>query len=125
MECACIDNENDFDGWDYEPTESFPIAKKNWKCGECRRTIPIGEKYSCHTGKWMGKFVIDRTCMDCRSVTEHLFCSWTYGMVWDELTDHLHDTIGEISWEKVAKLTPVARAMVCDLIERVWEKWEE
>lgn len=121
MECACIDNGKDGDGWAFEPTESWPSAKKNWKCGECRRVIPVGEKYYCHTGKWEGKFVVDRTCVDCRSVTLHLFCGYTFGQVWDELTSHLYDTGGEISWEKLAKLTPTARGMVCDLIERVWE----
>lgn len=125
MECACIDTGSDGDGWDFAPTESYPVAKKNWKCGECRRVIPTGEKYYCHTGRWEGKFVVDRTCMDCRSIIEHLFCSWTFGQVLEGLSDALYDMGGEISWEKVAKLTPTARAMVCDLIERVWGKYNE
>lgn len=41
-------------------------------------------------------------------------------------TDPLMKEMAEaISWEKVAKLTPTARAMVCDLIERVWGKYNE
>ena len=120
MECACIGSDYDGDGWDYEPSETYPTAKKNWKCCECGRIIPIGEKYYCLTGKWHGLFFVKRMCMDCRSVTEHLFCGFTFGQVWGDLIDHLYDTRGEISWEKVARLTPAAQEKVCNIIENVW-----
>ena len=121
MNCACIGGEYDGEGWDYEPTESYPVAKKNWRCGECGRVIPVGEKYFCHIGKWNGKFKVDRTCLDCRSVTEHLFCGYVFGQVWEQLTDHVHDNGADgLSWSKIAKLTPTAREKVCALIEKRW-----
>jgi len=76
------------------------------------------------TGKWHGEFFVERMCMDCRSVTEHLFCGFTFGQVWEDLRDHLYDTGGEISWAKVAMLTPAAREKVCDIIENVWRREE-
>ena len=123
MDCSCIGSDGDnCDFWDFEPTESFPIAKKNWKCQECGRVISKGEKYSGYSGKAEGSWIVHRSCMDCQSVTENLFCSWTFGKVWDALSDYIWDSGGEISWSKVAKLTPVARGKVCDLIEKCWEK---
>lgn len=122
MNCACIGSEYDEGGWSFEPSETYPVAKKNWKCCECGRQIPKGEKYYCLTGKWHGEFFVERMCMDCRSVTEHLFCGFTFGQVWEDLRDHLYDTGGEISWEKVARLTPAAREKVCAMIEDVWRR---
>lgn len=114
MECACIDSGYDDEGgWSFEPKETYPTAKKNWKCCECNRQIPKGEKYYCLTGKWHGEFFVERMCFDCRSVTEHLFCGFTFGQVWEELREHLYSTVGEISWEKV-----------CDIIEDVWRRKE-
>lgn len=126
MECACIGNEYEGEGWDFEPTESYPVAKKNWRCGECGRVIPVGEKYYCHTGKWNGKFGVDRTCLDCSSVIEHLFCGHAFGQAWEQLQDHLHDHgVDGLSWSRIAKLTPAAREKVCDVIEDVWRREEE
>jgi len=58
--------------------------------------------------------------MDCHSVTEHLFCSWYWGQVWEMLNERIQET-GEISWGKIAKLTQAAREKVCDMIEKIWE----
>lgn len=122
MECSCIGTDYDGEGWDIGPSETYPIAKKNWTCCECREKIPKGEKYSCYSGKTDGRFIVYRTCLDCRSVTNHLFCGWTFECVWDDVWCHISDTQGEISWEKVSKLTPIAREKVCAMVEKVWKE---
>lgn len=123
MDCTCIDSYyGDDDEWSVEPSETYPSAKKRWKCCECGGVIPVGEKYSCVTGRWDGKFVVHRTCIDCRSVTENLFCGYTFTQVWFDLFYHLSYSEGEIPWEKLSKLTPVAKDKVCDLIEEIWNK---
>lgn len=121
MECACIGSSYDGGEWDFEPSESFPVARKRWKCGECGGIIAVGEKYACFSGKADDRWFLARTCMDCHSITEHLFCGYIYGCVWSQLSDHLHESGGEIGWTKIAKLTPKARGKVCDLIEQCWE----
>jgi hypothetical protein len=122
MECACIGSDYDSVGWDFGPSETFPSAKKRWKCEECGEVISVGEKYACVSGKSDGDWFVLRTCMDCHSVTEHLFCGYISGCVWSQLSDHVYESGGEISWAKIAKLTPMARVKVCDLIEQLWEK---
>ena len=122
MNCTCIGTDYDSEGWDFEPSETFPLAKKNWKCGECGRVIPVGEKYSCYSGKWNGKFIVDRTCMDCRSVTEHLFCGFTFGHIWQDLIDHLRDCGDNIPYSKISKTTPMARSKICDIIQGAWDR---
>ena len=125
MECAYASSSySDYEGWDFEPSSTFPKAKKNWKCGECGRVISVGEKYNCYTGKWEGRFVSERTCMDCYSVTKYLFKGFTFGQVWDDLNDHLWNCEGEISYEAVSRLTPTARSKVCDMIEKRWPDME-
>lgn len=125
MECACIGSNYDGGEWDFEPSETYPSAKKRWKCGECGEVIELGEKYACFSGKEDGRWYLARTCMDCHSVTEHLFCGYIFGQVWSQLADHLHDSGGEISFSNIAKLTPKAREKVCDLIEQSWVDCEK
>ena len=125
MECACIGSNYDGGEWDFEPSETYPRAKKRWKCGECGETIELGKKYACFSGKEDGRWCLSRTCMDCHSVTEHLFCGWIYGQVWSQLADHVYESGGEVAWVKIAKLTPRAREKVCDMVERYWEEIEK
>lgn len=125
MDCACIGSNYDDGEWDFEPSETFPVARKRWKCDECGETIEVGKKYACFSGKEGGRWFLARTCMDCHSVTEHLFCGWIYGQVWSQLTEHLHESGGEVAWVEIAKLTPKAREKVCDMVERYWEEIEK
>lgn len=37
------------------------------------------------------------------------------------IREHVHDCSGEISESVLSALTPAARAMICAMIEEVWE----
>lgn len=119
MECASVHGELDFDH-DTEPSRLTIIARKRWKCDECDKRFEIGEEMVFHSSRIAGRLSISRVCPDCQSVIDNLFQDWYTGQVWSDLSDHLWNCDGEISYEAVAKLTRVARAMVCDMIEKVW-----
>jgi hypothetical protein len=119
MECACIHEGLDFD-WDYEPSRTTIVAKKRWRCIECGRAIAVGDKHEFFTGRIDGRWDKSRTCLDCVSVIDHLFCDWYVGQIWEDLEDHIWCSGIEVSWVKLAKLTPYAREKVCNIIEKLW-----
>lgn len=60
-------------------TESFPVARKEHTCCECREKIMPGQKYHRATGKWDGEWATYRTCMACYKIREH-YCPHGYGL---------------------------------------------
>lgn len=46
-------------------SETFPKARKVHRCCECRGTIQPGERYSCLSGLWDGRFEVYKTCLEC------------------------------------------------------------
>jgi len=71
---------------------------------------------------WEGDFNTYKTCRDCESIRNAFFCDgWWYGMVLENLSDHINDTRGAISEDCISGLTPVARTTVCELIEKQWD----
>ena len=105
-------------------SEKKVTAKKAHKCGECDRTIPAGETYLREAYVYEGDFRSETTCLDCLSIRDNLFCDWYYGTILETLKFEIleYDLIPPEAC--IAKLTPTARAMVCDLIEEAWEKEE-
>ena len=103
-------------------SEKRVTAKKAHKCGECDRTIPVGETYLRESYVSEGEFHTETTCADCLSIRDHLFCDWYYGMILETLKFEIleYDLIPPESC--ISKLTPTARAMVCGLIEEAWEE---
>jgi len=73
MNCACSAGDNG----EYPEffNESFPVARKEHTCCECRETIPKGSKYQYVAGKWDGYFDTFKTCMGCYRVREDYFSS--------------------------------------------------
>ena len=60
---------------DCEPPEFFNskwvnVGRKDYKCCECRTTIPKGEKHFTAAGKWDGDFETFRRCARCQRVCE-------------------------------------------------------
>ncbi len=101
-------------------TNMFP-AKSIHKCGECGREIQVGEKYetfvgeaSCHNERH-----IHRTCTDCLSLRENMFYDWVYGQLWEDFEFDVEDTDRNFA-ECLSKLTPRAREMAAEIIEKHW-----
>lgn len=119
MECGC---EIDLEGEGPSLfTETKPVAKKEHTCCECGRTIMPGEKYTNESGMWFGKFQIYKTCSDCMSVRDEFFCSFIYGEIWERIAERIDEDGGEISFVKLAELTPRAREQFC----QIWEDWQD
>ena len=108
--------------------ESQPTARKQHKCGECRRAIEVGEKYNLEATLYDGEISTYKTCLDCMSIRREFFKGGFYyeGII-DALDEHVNDCGGDISESCLASLTPGARTMVCEMIEETWndENYEE
>jgi hypothetical protein len=50
--------------------ETFPKARRKWKCGKCKKTIEIGEKYFCKTIADRNFFNSKRLCLECANKKE-------------------------------------------------------
>jgi hypothetical protein len=96
-------------------------AKTAHKCGECRREIPPGEKYLKESYVSDGHFRTEKTCADCRSIRDYLFCDFYYGMILETLETEILEYDMPVPEACIAKLTPAARERVCELIELTWE----
>lgn len=101
-----------------------PTAKKKEHiCRECRRVIKLGEKYLIENLVFDGEFSNYITCLDCKSIRDEFFTGgWYWGEILWMLHDHIYDSGGDVSEECLCKLTPVARARVCDMVERAWDE---
>ena len=67
------------------------VARRDHKCGECRRVIAKGETYESSRGKWNGDFDSHKTCAHCCAAREWLTmeCSgFCYGAVREDLHEH-------------------------------------
>lgn len=116
--CSCVYNEYDGPMADFTH-HTTPVAKKTHHCCECGREIAVGEQYERNVGVWEGTF---KVCLDCVSVRDELFCDgYSYGMVWEDLGEHLRAIRGELSSDCMMNFTPAARDKVCELIQEMWD----
>jgi len=123
MDCTC-NIDIDHDGGPDCHSEKIVKAKQGHRCYECLKDIKPGDKYEYTSGKWDGCFLVYKTCLDCRSLRNQFFSSFTYTMIWDDFDDYLGDCNAEIPEDCIAELTPVAREKVCEKIESYWEYLE-
>lgn len=125
MGCSCSISTGCYDFGPEVYKEKVVKARKTHRCCECRRDIVKGEKYNLTTGKWDGEFSAYKVCSDCQSVIDQFFDKWTTGHIWEDLQEMIAEQDGDINQACVAKLTPRARGMVCDMIERIWQDRED
>jgi hypothetical protein len=123
-ECSCQINV-DLDESVELLSEKQVTARKARQCGECDRDILPGEKYLRESYVYDGEFYHETTCLDCLSIRDHLFCDWYYRMILETLRTEIleYDLVPPEAC--IAKLTPRAREMVCEMIEEQWEDEEE
>jgi hypothetical protein len=82
---ACqIDNASDGELVTLE-RHSTVTARKAHRCGECRAEIKIGESYEISKQLFEGEWTSFRSCLICVEIRDKLFCSWTWGGIWDDL----------------------------------------
>ena len=130
MECSCISV--DIDDYDddlhYTKTKEV-ISPKEYKCNECRVIIPANSKMEIivqgFATKKGSKYEFHRTCPDCFSMRDKLFCDFYLGMIWDTLWEEIIETDGDISQSKIAEMTTTARNKVCDMIDEYFTRNED
>ena len=121
MDCSCqIDG---CDAWDvaHDYAITDPTARKTHTCYECSRKIEPGEKYERFVSFGDGSASTYKTCLDCLSVRDILFCRWIFGEIWQELQEQIINGT-KLSETCIAMLTKTARNRVCDMIEESWDE---
>lgn len=83
IHCDC--SADDFD----KPTvctAKFVRARVEHECGECGRTIAVGESYEYVRGLWCGHWETHKTCPGCVNIRDD-FCpsGWIYGSLAEQL----------------------------------------
>jgi hypothetical protein len=97
-------------------------CRKPHKCIECGAKIQPREICKKEQNYEDGIFYSYRTCMSCFSLRHVFFCDgWYYGQIWDDFEGFVSSCYGDISISAIGKLHPVARARVCEILERYWE----
>lgn len=123
MECACISADvNEFCEVLFD---KHVQTRKSYRCGECGRAIAKGETCRLEKTVFEGEFNTHRTCIDCCSVREHLVCSFYYGAIWELVSEEIQENPFDLPWSKIGRLTPAARAKVCEWIEKEWGEIED
>jgi len=111
---GCI--EIDVEGMPSFYTEKVVKARKMHKCVECHRGIKPGERYESAAGCWDDGFHVMKTCADCLSVRNAMFCSgWMYGEIWNEVREHLY-YVDDLDLETTNQLTSNALERVLRII---------
>lgn len=124
MECACtVGTETDITDKVQLLENRFVKSRKVHSCDECRRIIAKGDEYYKETWVYDGKVNHHKTCEDCYSLRQVFFSSggW-YGQLIDDMSDFVVDCGGELSVPCLLELTPRARGMVCDMVEKTWDE---
>lgn len=78
-----------------------PVASKPYRCGECARTISVGERYDLALGKRDGVFRAFRACRQCAAAREVVarrfdldYCEEYYGGLGEWLEDNSREYPG-------------------------------
>ena len=122
MECAIDVYVGDGDGFE-EKFHRRTTARRDYRCKECGCKIVAGSEFVVEgIIDHVKRTRVYRTCLDCMSVIEHLFCSYFIGGIWGAMKTRIADDPDFVIPESgIAKLTPKAREKVCELIEGYWE----
>ena len=124
MDCSTV--LVDIDSYSTNLSQSHPRARKEHRCGECRKTIVKGEVYLREVNIHDGQVMTDKTCQDCVSIRNEFFKDgYWYGQVIDLLNEHIFDSQGDISENCLVALTPGAQEKVCEMIENYWANQDD
>ena len=122
-ECSCVE----FDCGSCDPTRVLHNkevkGRKDHICCECRTLIPKGTSHKHVKHVWEGKIDNYRRCSDCESIFNSFFCGGCIMKhMFKDLKEHIEYMDGKIHEDCILSLTPRAKEMVCELIEKVWDK---
>ena len=124
MECSC-NISIDHDGGADCCHEKIRKARKRHRCCECYRDILPGEYYEYVSGIWDGTPDDYKTCLDCKSVKDAFFDSYIFTNLWEDFYESMSECGWQVPEKCLSKLTPAARARVCESIENYWDDGED
>lgn len=108
----------DYDGNNEFFSERIQKAAKPYRCCECGKTIPVGQRYTYACGKFDGDFRSVRTCLICDEIADAFCCD---GRIFGQLWAGMHEVMGALTTACFERLkTPEAKA---DLRVR-WMRWK-
>lgn len=93
-DCGVCIGGGDYDGEPEFHNVSWPKARKQHRCGECRRDIPKGSQYEKVSGKYDGAMYSEKTCCDCAEIRSAFVCDGAgpvFGEMWNDLTECFRD----------------------------------
>jgi len=124
MNCSCnaIGYMEESEDWHWG-VRHIKHAGKDHICGECSVQIKKGQEYYYHTCFGEGTARNYKVCVDCQGIIEHFFSNgWWFGQIWDDLESYLDNAWhGDLPSDCISKLSPAARARVCDFLQRYQE----
>ena len=126
MQCSCeIDSCSDTEIYDDSEAKIVKAVTDSLKCGECGKQIKFGEQCEWYRGEYEGGKYTHYTCLDCLSLREHFFYNWAFENTWEDFEAHMQDCNWEIPESCLSKVTPAARAKICESVEREWDYLDE
>lgn len=127
MGCSCqIDVDVDCGNALTTLKRKIRTARKPHRCSDCGIEIAVGQQYESYCGVGDGEIAVYKTCLDCLSVRDTLFCSWYFERLWEDLQDEIdYSDGGDHLAGCLSELTPRAREMVCERLEAYWAKQKD
>ncbi len=122
--CDCI-IECDIDCGPEVCSAKTRTARKEHECGECHRTIEVGESYEYTWGIWDGEQEVYKTCSGCKSVRSLFFYTYYFGMIWESLEEELRYCSEDLPWVAIGLLPKRARDGVLDIVEDIWDRYSD
>jgi hypothetical protein len=103
---------------DFDPPsiykETYPKAKKEHRCGECRRIIDVGENYLRIEAVYDGRFVTNKMCDHCEAAAwayrDASDCCFAMGSLWSDVADFIDDYDNEGPHDRLEELLSFAKA---------------
>jgi len=125
MKCTCQIEIEHYEGDDEECEmvfeKSLTICKNHRACCECGIRLLPGTSYRKEIVRYDESVSTYRTCMDCLSIRNNIFCGWTWTCLLDDLYAEIEEG-RDISESCMTALTKTAREKACEMIEERWRK---
>jgi len=121
MSCACLIEMDHEEDSEIIFEKKLTICKNQQKCCECGISLTAGDQYLKEIAIYDCEVYTYRTCIDCISIRNNIFCGW----MWTNILQNLQAEIewsGGVSESCISVLTLKAKERVCDMIEAYWEK---
>lgn len=119
-DCGVCIGGGDYDGCPEFYSMEYPRARKQHRCGECGKTIEIGERYQRFSGKFDGDMFWEKTCENCAEIRDGFTCYAPppFGSLWSEMVEYVFPLMTTSCFDKLK--TPEDKAF----LQGKWIEWK-